>query len=83
MQKVDDKPVGRMAESSDYSGGRKSAPAAPKSKLSDTGKSVRLNALLKSIPGNPFGLKKGGTVSSASKRADGIAQRGKTRGKVC
>jgi len=55
----------------------------PKSKLSDTGKSVRLNALLKSIPGNPFGLKKGGTVSSASKRADGIAQRGKTRGKVC
>lgn len=56
---------------------------APKSKLSDTGKSVRLNALLKSIPGNPFGLKKGGTVSSASKRADGIAQRGKTRGKVC
>jgi hypothetical protein len=72
-----------MAESSDYSGGRKSAPAAPKSKLSDTGKSVRLNALLKSIPGNPFGLKSGGTVSSASKRADGIAQRGKTRGKVC
>jgi hypothetical protein len=72
-----------MAESSDYSGGRKSAPAAPKSKFSDTGKSVRLNALLKSIPGNPFGLKKGGTVSSASKRADGIAQRGKTRGKVC
>lgn len=83
MQKVDDKPVGRMAESSDYSGGRKSAPAAPKSKFSDTGKSVRLNALLKSIPGNPFGLKSGGTVSSASKRADGIAQRGKTKGRIC
>jgi hypothetical protein len=83
VQKVDDKPVGRMNESNDYSGGRKSAPAAPKSKLSDTGKSVRLNALLKSIPGNPFGLKKGGAVSSASSRADGIAQRGKTRGKVC
>jgi hypothetical protein len=29
----------------------------------------------------PF--KKGGTVSSASKRADGIAVRGKTRCKVC
>lgn len=29
------------------------------------------------------GKKKGGTVSSASKRADGIAQRGKTRGKYC
>jgi hypothetical protein len=83
VQKVDDKPVGSMAESSDYSGGRKSAPAAPKSKFSDTGKSVRLNALLKSIPGNPFGLKKGGTVSSASKRADGIAQRGKTKGRIC
>ena len=26
------------------------------------------------------GMKKGGKVSSASKRADGIAQRGKTRG---
>ena len=28
-----------------------------------------------------IGMKKGGKVSSASKRADGIAQRGKTRGK--
>ena len=27
------------------------------------------------------GMKKGGKVSSASKRADGCAQRGKTRGK--
>jgi hypothetical protein len=27
--------------------------------------------------------KKGGSVPSASKRADGIAQRGKTRGKMC
>jgi hypothetical protein len=29
------------------------------------------------------GYKKGGKVSSASSRADGIAQRGKTRGKLC
>ena len=29
------------------------------------------------------GMKSGGKVSSASKRADGIAQRGKTRGKFC
>lgn len=29
-----------------------------------------------------FGMKKGGAVS-ASSRADGIAQRGKTRGKMC
>lgn len=28
------------------------------------------------------GMKKGGKVSSASSRADGIAQRGKTRGKM-
>ena len=28
------------------------------------------------------GMKKGGKVSSASKRADGVAQRGKTRGKM-
>ena len=28
------------------------------------------------------GMKKGGSVSSASKRADGIAQRGKTKGRV-
>jgi hypothetical protein len=29
------------------------------------------------------GMKKGGSVSSASKRADGIASKGKTRGKIC
>lgn len=28
------------------------------------------------------GMKKGGSVGSASRRADGIAQRGKTRGKI-
>lgn len=32
--------------------------------------------------GNATGMKKGGSVS-ASKRADGIAERGKTRGKMC
>ena len=30
-----------------------------------------------------FGMAKGGSVSSASKRADGIAMRGKTKGKMC
>ena len=29
-----------------------------------------------------LGMKKGGNVSSASKRADGIAQRGKTKGRM-
>ena len=31
--------------------------------------------------GNPTGMKKGGKVGSASARADGIAQRGKTKGR--
>ena len=31
----------------------------------------------------PQGMKKGGKVSSASSRADGIAQRGKTKGRMC
>lgn len=30
-----------------------------------------------------FGMKSGGSVSSASRRADGIATKGKTRGKIC
>lgn len=30
-----------------------------------------------------WSMKSGGKVSSASKRADGIAQKGKTRGKIC
>lgn len=30
-----------------------------------------------------FGMKNGGMTSSASKRADGIATKGKTRGKMC
>jgi hypothetical protein len=32
-------------------------------------------------PRRTMGMAKGGSVGSASKRADGIAQRGKTRGK--
>jgi len=32
--------------------------------------------------GKVSGMKKGGSVSSASKRADGVAMRGKTRGKM-
>lgn len=31
---------------------------------------------------NPRAMKKGGKVSSASKRADGIAAKGKTRGRI-
>ena len=33
--------------------------------------------------GTGLGMKSGGSVSSASRRADGIATKGKTRGKMC
>jgi len=33
--------------------------------------------------GAGMGMKRGGSVSSASRRADGIATKGKTRGKMC
>lgn len=38
--------------------------------------------MTKKTPPKKEGYSKGGSVSSASKRADGIAQRGKTRGKM-
>jgi len=38
--------------------------------------------LFKSEAEMDMGFRKGGKVSSASKRADGIAQRGKTRGRM-
>jgi hypothetical protein len=43
-----------------------------------------IKAMRKDMGGKDFSFKKGGrvTASSASKRADGIAQRGKTRGRV-
>jgi hypothetical protein len=38
---------------------------------------------LERVRGKPVEMKKGGSVkSSASKRADGIAKKGKTRGKM-
>jgi hypothetical protein len=33
--------------------------------------------------GKNFGMKSGGSVGSASKRADGIATKGKTKGRMC
>jgi hypothetical protein len=50
-----------------------------------------IGRLFKSITGSKSqrttaaekGMKKGGSVSSASKRADGCATKGKTRGKIC
>jgi len=44
---------------------------------------TQMNAPLRPTgkPSNRMEYKKGGSVSSASKRADGIATKGKTRGK--
>ena len=52
-------------------------------KLSDEEKSELRREVIRGNKGEDAEYKKGGKVSSASKRADGIAQRGKTRGKIC
>ena len=49
--------------------------AKPRAEEFDLHKTVKKSA-------NEGGMKKGGTVSSASKRADGCAIKGKTRGKM-
>lgn len=68
----------------------------PMSKLTEMGNSLSrgsnppagnlsaLSKMMQSLPQAGAKMKKGGSVkaSSASKRADGIAQRGKTRGKM-
>lgn len=43
---------------------------------------IKKNAGQNKLMGS-LGLKSGGSVSSASRRADGIATKGKTRGKMC
>jgi len=50
-------------------------------KASGLGLSPRMKAARMSNPTTT--MKKGGSVSSASKRADGCATKGKTRGKMC
>jgi len=51
----------------------------------DSGVNDAISAAKSANKGKYRGIKmnSGGSVSSASSRADGIAQRGKTRGKVC
>lgn len=57
---------------------RKAAYAA-----SDAGEEAEREAQREATRGvRPKGMKSGGKVSSASKRADGIAQRGKTKGRM-
>ena len=52
-------------------------------KLSDEDKAELKREVTRASKGEDKPYKKGGTVSSASKRADGIAQKGKTKGKMC
>jgi hypothetical protein len=66
-----------------------SAPAAPSpifnSGLGNSSPLVQVNtpgaATENAVAAKPFGMKRGGKVT-VSKRADGIAQRGKTRGRM-
>jgi hypothetical protein len=53
----------------------------PSGKKADTSKSTEGNDV--DFGGTGLGMKRGGSVGKASSRADGIAQRGKTRGKMC
>ena len=54
-----------------------------KSTMGDSLMKFGLEMMKNSKPSNVESKAKGGKISSASSRADGIAQRGKTRGKMC
>jgi hypothetical protein len=68
------------ARTSPEPGGFDAKPMVKRAKTSDADKAA--DAADRASRMNPMGdtFKKGGKVSSASSRADGIAQRGKTRG---
>ena len=68
--------VKNLARTSGVKMSEEPAPAAPEPK-----KVSRVNE--ENTETSDFTFKKGGKVSSASRRGDGIAQRGKTRGKMC
>ena len=68
---------GGMVGSSNYPFGQGQTPAVPAEQT------VPFDAPADTmdVPAKPFGMKKGGKVSTA-RRGDGIAQRGKTRGRM-
>lgn len=53
--------------------------------MKESARQARADKVRRNVGSNleTYGMKKGGKVSSASSRADGIAQRGKTRGRIC
>ena len=89
-QMIADKKAAKAAERA-YNAASKTEPAPMANEESPAANrlSRRLKAMMDDtknpemdVMGNQTGYSKGGKVSSASKRADGIAQRGKTRGKI-
>ena len=55
------------------------APANAQAAYSAPPPQANFTAMANNLPMAPAGMKKGGKVRTASQRADGIAQRGKTR----
>lgn len=53
--------------------------------MKESARQARVDKVRRNVGSNleTYGMKSGGKVSSASSRADGIAQRGKTRGRIC
>ena len=63
--------------------GGQGGPTAEELQKYEDKKDARIFTKEKRMPPSPREMASGGKVSSASSRADGIAQRGKTRGKIC
>ena len=63
--------------------GGQGGPTAKELKAYEDKKDARIFTKEKRMPPSPREMASGGKVSSASKRADGIAKKGKTRGKMC
>ena len=57
-----------------------SMPASASDKDTTLSQAMKEAAMQGDAPGNAINKRKGGAIHSASKRADGIAQRGKTKG---
>jgi len=90
--------INRYAEEKDFYGRTKSEKEANLAKvtgsvksglssigdyLNSLGSKEKKHGTYRGMDGKVVSYKKGGSVSSASSRGDGIAQRGKTRGKMC
>ena len=70
---------GQEMMASNYRSRGTGSPAAPRASASASRRPMSAG----NVPFETFTFASGGKVSSASKRADGIAQKGKTRGKMC